>query len=245
MPRKKPDLDQPRRQLLLEALSYVLPEAQAQQAVKSLWGSLGGFSALMTAPQDELARLPGMNQDAARFLYLAMDLARACMEEQAGALKRVMDSASAVELFRPKFLGRKTEAVCLMLLDSRRRLLYNDILTEGAVGAVPVYIRKLVRLCIEYDASVAILAHNHPSGSALPSQGDMMVTKQVEMALEGIDASLRDHIILTEDGGSFSFMDSGMLGEMAGELRAGRREALDAVRERWAEMDFESGLSDS
>lgn len=245
MPRKKPDQDQPRRQLLLEAFSHILPEAQAQKAVKSLWSSLGSFSALMTAPQDELARLPGMNQDTARFLRLVMDLARACMEEQAGALKRVMDSASAVELFRPKFLGRKTEAVCLMLLDSRRRLLYNDILAEGAVGAVPVYIRKLVRLCIEYDASVAVLAHNHPSGSAMPSHGDMMVTKQVEMALEGIDASLRDHIILTADGGSFSFMDSGILGEITGDLRAGRREALNDVRERWTEMDLERGLSDS
>lgn len=243
MARKKADREEARRrELLLEALAYILPEDQAQRAVKSLWGSLGSFSTLMTAPQEELARLPGMDQDAARFLRLTMDLARACMEEQAGELKRVVDSASAAELFRPKFLGRKTEAVCLMLLDSRRRLLYNDILAEGSVGAVPVYIRKLVKLCIDYDAYAAILAHNHPSGSALPSQEDMVVTKQVEMALSGIDASLRDHIILASDGSSFSFMDSGMLGEISGSLRAGRREALNGARARWGDLDLERGL---
>ncbi len=232
MGRKKADIEEARRrELLLETLGYILPKEQAQRAAKSLWSSLGGLSSMFAAPWEELARLPGMNEDAARFLHLATALARACMEEEAGALKRVTDSACAVELFRPKFLGRTTEAVCLMLLDSRRRLLYNDILAEGSVGAVPVYIRKLVKLCIDYNAFVAILAHNHPSGSALPSQEDMVVTRQVQLALTGIDASLRDHIILAADS-SFSFMDSGMLSDITAQLQRARRESLDSVRGR-------------
>ena len=95
----------------------------------------------------------------------------AYLEDSSRDLKHVYDTDSAVELFRPKLLGRTTEAVCLMLLDGQARLLYNDILSEGSISAVPVYIRRLLQLCIRYDAQHVLLAHNHPSGVALPSDG--------------------------------------------------------------------------
>lgn len=220
-----------RLRLLREVLEYLLPEDQAEQAMREMCGTFGGFGNILAAPEKELVKLPGMTSQAARFLRLAADLARACLEEDAGKLKRVMDFYSAVDVLRPKFLGRKTEAVGVLLLDSGRKLLYSGIINEGAISAVPLYVRRLVRMCIDYDAESVVLAHNHTSGSVTPSPEDMVMTKQVEMALSGIDISLRDHIILS-DGDEFSFLNSGILSQLAEEVLEGRRLQLEVVRKK-------------
>lgn len=224
--------------LLREALGYVLPEEQAERAVDGMLGTLGSFGAIVTAPEGELARIPGMDAGSARFIKLIMDLARACMEDQAELMKRVTDTRSAMELFRPKFIGRKTEAVCLMLLDSQMRLLYNDVLNEGSIGAVPVYIRRLVRLCIDHNAQVAVLAHNHPSGRALPSQEDIVVTRQIQAALMSIDATLLDHIIFAGDD-VMSFQECGILRTGAAKIIRERREDAEDARKMADELHWE------
>lgn len=202
-----------RRELLRQALDYVLPSGKAEAAVSTLLGRFGGFSGVFLAPQEELAR--------------------AYLEDSSQDLARVYDADSAIALFRPKFLGRSTEAVCLMLLDSRGRLLYNDFITEGAVSAVPIYIRPLLQLCIRYDAQHVLLAHNHPSGNAAASRNDITATRQVEMALESIEATLNDHIIFAGED-TLSFAQCGWLGQIKEEVRDYRREELQAAREQEA-----------
>lgn len=239
--RKKPYLlglppqEEARRKLLREALRYVLPTPQADEAVEAMMGVFGSFSAVFSAPMAELVRVPGVGQECANFLRLTMDLAKACMEDQAEGLKRIFDTPSAVDAFRPKFLGRKTEAVCLMLLDGRGRLIYNGIFSEGSVSEVPVYIRRLVQLCIEYDAQCVMLAHNHPSGNAMPSRNDIVATRQIEMALESIDAELRDHIIFAGND-FYSFESGGLLSLGRETVREYRYGALEAARR--AEQEF-------
>ena len=187
-----------------------------------------------------LAALLGEKR-APRYLRLTTELARAYLEDSSRDLKHVYDTDSAVELFRPKLLGRTTEAVCLMLLDGQARLLYNGILSEGSISAVPVYIRRLLQLCIRYDAQHVLLAHNHPSGNAAASQNDIVATRQVEMALESIDATLNDHIIFAGDD-YHSFAKSGWLWTAKREVRRQRQEELQASREEEREILRRGGL---
>ena len=200
----------------------------------------GSFAGVFLAPEEELAALLGEKR-APRYLRLTTELARAYLEDSSRDLKHVYDTDSAVELFRPKLLGRTTEAVCLMLLDGQARLLYNDILSEGSISAVPVYIRRLLQLCIRYDAQHVLLAHNHPSGNAAASQNDIVATRQVEMALESIDATLNDHIIFAGDD-YHSFAKSGWLWTAKREVRRQRQEELQASREEEREILRRGGL---
>ena len=228
------------RTLLQEALSFVLPERQAQRFTAMLLERFGSFAGVFLAPEEELAALLGEKR-APRYLRLTTELARAYLEDSSRDLKHVYDTDSAVELFRPKLLGRTTEAVCLMLLDGQARLLYNDILSEWSISAVPVYIRRLLQLCIRYDAQHVLLAHNHPSGNAAASQNDIVATRQVEMALESIDATLNDHIIFAGDD-YHSFAKSGWLWTAKREVRRQRQEELQASREEEREILRRGGL---
>ena len=218
----------------------MLPERQAQRFTAMLLERFGSFAGVFLAPEEELAALLGEKR-APRYLRLTTELARAYLEDSSRDLKHVYDTDSAVELFRPKLLGRTTEAVCLMLLDGQARLLYNDILSEGSISAVPVYIRRLLQLCIRYDAQHVLLAHNHPSGNAAASQNDIVATRQVEMALESIDATLNDHIIFAGDD-YHSFAKSGWLWTAKREVRRQRQEELQASREEEREILRRGGL---
>lgn len=221
------------RRLLRQVLEYFMPIPKAEEVAATLLDRFGGFEGVFLAPQEELARTVG--EQAARYLRLTTHLARAYLEEKNQGLKRVYDTESAVELFRPKFLGRSTEAVCLMLLDGRGRLIYNDVLSEGSITAVPIYIRRLLQLCILYDAQNVLLAHNHPSGNAAPSRNDMIATRQVEMALESIDATLNDHIIFAGED-HLSFAQSGWLVSIKRDVRLRRKEEVYSTRETEREV---------
>lgn len=233
--KKKPNPNEIRRmQLLREVLESRMPAEQAGKAVQFMWRTWGSLGNIVLAPEESLAAAPGVDEGIARYLHLTLELARACLEEQSDGVKRVADKQTAVELFLPMYFGRRTEAVGAILLDSSRRVIYCGIICEGAVSAVPLYVRKLVRLCIDYEADSFLLAHNHISGSVEPSKQDILTTKQLELALGCIQVRLRDHIILT-DSDQFSFFESGLLRTMTGENLAERRmeltEALDLVDE--------------
>lgn len=213
--------------LLQELLGFLLSDGKARENAQRLMDVFGGPEGLFRAPQEELARAVGV--ETARYLHLTMELSKIYMEDSSRDLHRVFDTESAVELFAPKFLGRSTEAVALMLLDTRGRLLYNDVLTEGSISAVPIYIRRMLELCISYDAQNVMLAHNHPSGNPCASRNDLVATRQVQMALDAIDATLLDHIIVA--GADYlSFADCGILESNRKDLDSLRRGVMDAAR---------------
>lgn len=232
--RKKPSAreiaeEKERIKLLKEALGFVLPQEEAEKAVKSLQGVMGNFVNMATAPEEQLAKLPNMTKEAARFLHLTVELAKACMEGEAGRMKRIMDFRSSLDVLRPKFLGLKTEAVAVLLMDGNRQLLYSGILNSGSVSAVPLYVRQLVKLCIDFDAQEAVLAHNHPSGNVTPSQEDIIATERIAMALRDIDVSLNDHIIITVDD-EVSFLKSGLMEYITAETINKQRKSLNHAR---------------
>ena len=128
-----------------------------------------------------------------------MPLCRELLRQQNETGDRIIDAQTAYQMLSPFFLGRKEEAVGLLLLDSRGRKLYCGLVREGSVRTAPIYVRDLVRLVVAYNADSAILAHNHPSGSPVPSAGDMQATREIYRALDSIDCHMSDHLILAGD----------------------------------------------
>ncbi len=109
------------------------------------------------------------------------------------------------------FSQERNEAVYQICLDGKGKLLACRRLGEGSTSAVNLDVRKVVENAILHAASSVILAHNHPSGVALPSPDDHAATDRVRTALESIDVRLEDHIIVA-DHDFISFSESGYLG---------------------------------
>ena len=225
----------PGMELLEEALSLVMNRKKAGEAVDRMEEAFGSLAAVFRAPQGQLEDVARLEEIPRRYLQLTLELARSYLEDQAGQMLRIYDLRSRADAFRPKFLGKKNEIVCLMLLDGRGHLRYNDVLLEGSVSEVPIYLRKIVRLCIEYQVQQVVLAHNHPSGNPAPSRGDMLATCRVALALESIDAQLVDHLIFTEDD-MFSFQESGMLGSILRHNLSLHKETLTVVEEIYKQL---------
>ena len=109
-----------------------------------------------------------------------------------------------------RFAGEQHEVVYQLCLDRKGKLLTCKRLTEGSVASADLDIRKIVENAILCQASAVVLAHNHPSGVALPSQEDYAATDRVQAALATIGVELADHIIVA-DGDYVSMADSGFL----------------------------------
>lgn len=180
---------------LSKILYMIIKEHDIDIIAKQLIDSFGGFAGVLDAPLDELTAIEGVDDSAAKYIKSIKDTALFYIEDKNSSIKRVYDTDSAYEVLKSKFIGRKREAVALLLLDGRSRIVYNGIVNEGSVSEVPIYIRRIVELCLKFDAYTAIISHNHPSGNPIPSRNDLNATRDVEFALNGIDVDLIDHII--------------------------------------------------
>ena len=221
--------EEKRRQLLQETLGIVMTPRQAQKATENLLETLHSFRGVFAAPESILKSIPGMTDTAARLLRMVVQLSDAYMEDQSQTIQYVYDVPSAAEALRPKFAGRKTESIGLLLLDPQGRVVYNDLLGEGDFGEVPVYLRQILQLCVIYQAEEAYIAHNHPSGTLAPSGNDLLVTDRVITALRSINVELRDHIIFA-DSGFFSFRKNGVMDKMRYFVERAQGEQLENLR---------------
>jgi len=107
-----------------------------------------------------------------------------------------LTSPGAVRDFLTVTLGdRDCEYFCLLLLDSRHRVLRYVELFRGTIDGASVHPREVVKTAIEAQASAVVLIHNHPSQTADPSTADEVITKRLVDALALIDVRVLDHIL--------------------------------------------------
>jgi DNA repair protein RadC len=105
---------------------------------------------------------------------------------------------------------RPHEVFTLIYLDNRHRLIACQDLFRGTVDGSAVHPREVVKEALKHNAAAVILAHNHPSGVAEPSQADEQITRRVRDALALVDIRVLDHIIVA-GGDTTSFAERGLL----------------------------------
>ncbi|PHR20473.1 MAG: hypothetical protein COA41_04725 [Sphingopyxis sp.] len=92
------------------------------------------------------------------------------------------------------------EEVRVLFLDSRNRLISDEVVSRGTVSEAPIYPREILKRSLALDASALILAHNHPSGDPSPSDGDIEATRRLLTASEELGLTVHDHIIVGSEG---------------------------------------------
>jgi DNA repair protein RadC len=113
------------------------------------------------------------------------------------------------EFLSYKLGGYDREVFAILLMDSSHHLIEYRELFFGTIDAASVYPREVVKTVLEANSSAVIIAHNHPSGNAEPSQADQRITKRIVDALALIDVRVLDHIVVGRE--CVSFAEKGLL----------------------------------
>ena len=191
-------------------LYYAIPRRDTNPIAHALMERYGSLSAVLAAPVEDLKKVEGVGESAAILLKLAPQLYRKAKMSDAEQ-ETILSSVERVGAYLlERFAGEKNEVVYQLCLDRKGKLLVCKKLGEGGVTSADLDIRRLVENALLTGASSVVLAHNHPSGVALPSRDDYAATDRAKTALAVVGVALADHIIVA-DGDFVSMSDSGYL----------------------------------
>ena len=105
---------------------------------------------------------------------------------------------------------RQSEVFALILLNTQNQLIKFVELFNGTIDSASVYPREVVKTALSHNAAAVILAHNHPSGIAEPSEPDKAITKRLQQALQLVDIRTLDHLVVG-DTEAVSFAERGWI----------------------------------
>lgn len=97
---------------------------------------------------------------------------------------------------RLQLASQERELFMVLLLDNQNRLLAHETLFYGTISSTVVYPREVVKAALRHNAAAVILAHNHPSGFAEPSDADRNITARLKQALTLVEVRLLDHLVV-------------------------------------------------
>jgi DNA repair protein RadC len=218
-----PSAERPREKLLekgagalsdAELLAILLRNGTAGKSALDLARAIlirfGSLRHLVEADRARFCAEPGLGVARYAEIQAAAEISRRQLSEPLrvgpllGSPKATRDYLSA------RLRHLEHEVFCCLYLDKRHRLMHCEELFRGTIDGASVHPREIVKLALQRNAAAIIVAHNHPSGIAEPSQADELITQRVKEALALVDIRLLDHIIIG-DGVCVSLAERGLL----------------------------------
>jgi DNA repair protein RadC len=120
------------------------------------------------------------------------------------------DPTAASDFLRARIGHLPHEEFHAVWLDSQHAVIAVERLFSGSLASTEVHPRELVRKALQLNAAAVILAHNHPSGLAEPSQADKVLTTRVVEVLGMVGVRVLDHIVVGATA-TTSFASRGLL----------------------------------
>ncbi|SDV49368.1 DNA replication and repair protein RadC [Chitinasiproducens palmae] len=177
---------------------------------QALLARFGSLRALLHADRRVLAAVRGMGPAKLSKLQAVLQLVERALVENLRADAPFAGPANVKDYLRLTLGMRSREIFMCLYLDARHRLIASEEASRGTLTQTAVYPREIVREALMRNAVAVIVAHNHPSGQAAPSEADQRLTYRLKAALELMDVRLLDHMIVTHDS-VMSFAERGWL----------------------------------
>lgn len=198
-------------QVLELLLFHAIPRADTNPLAHLLLRRFGSLSAVLEADPRDLAMVEGIGKQAALFLSMIPPVTRRYFHDRVFRDRPQLTTSEGVaDYLVPLMAGRPEEVFYVLCLDTQCRVIYPALVSEGTVKDAHVHPRHVVEEAVRHRAASVILAHNHPSGTARPSNHDHLITRHLVQALGAIEIKVLDHIIIAGEQ-SFSFAREGIL----------------------------------
>ena len=175
-----------------------------------LLSRFGGMRGLLNAPAPQLESVKGIGPGRAALLVAVRECCNRYMQEKLAPGRAIGSPADSREFLLARLRDRPHEVFCCLFVDNRHRVLAFDELFRGTIDNTAVYPREVVKQALARNAAAVILAHNHPSGVAEPSDADRLITRRIRDALDLVDIRLLDHFVVG-DGTCVSLASRGLV----------------------------------
>ncbi len=181
-------------------LYYALPRRDTNALAHALLDRFGSFRAVLEADSSELCQIPGVGESAATLIRLVREMDRRYqLSRREGGRILLRETREAGDYLLPLFSYSTEETAYAVSLGSARNVIRCHRLASGMSNAVEFSAREIVELALQDKAVYLLLAHNHLSDTALPSNADIKTTHCVRAALHYIGVELCDHIIVCDN----------------------------------------------
>ena len=189
----------PEHRVLELLLFYAIPQGDTNVLAHRLMERFGSLAGVLDASVEDLCTVPGVGEHTAVLLRMIPGLCGRYVASRSNLGEIVDCSARVREVLEPYFFGARNEMVYVLCLDGKRKVLGVRKITEGSINAAEVTTRRITEEAMSLRASAVILAHNHVSGIAIPSQEDCSTTRYLKQVLEPIGIELLDHVVFCDD----------------------------------------------
>src|SRR5213080_2217040 len=163
---------------------------------QQLLARFGTLERLARASLGELREVKGVGRDKAIALKSAFTLAQRMARELQQETPLLDTPERIADLLREDNRLFDVEHFQVVLLNTRRKLLRVEQISQGTLDTILVHPRQVFKLAIAANASAIVLAHNHPSGDPTPSEADIKVTRDLIRAGQLLKIEVLDHVII-------------------------------------------------
>ena len=183
-------------ELIAILLRTGLKGMNAVEVGRQLLARFGSLQQLALASVDDLKKVKGIGRDKAVTLVAAFALARR-MEQERREESPVLDNpVTVVSFMRESNRLKNVEAFQVLLLNTRKKLIRVEEISEGTLDTILVHPREVFRCAIIAAAASIVVIHNHPSGESTPSEADIKVTRDLIRAGQLLKIELIDHVVV-------------------------------------------------
>jgi len=200
----------PDYELLELLLCLAQPRGDVKPLAKALIQRFGTFAEVIAADPARLRDVKGLGDTGVAALKTAEAAAVRLLRERVREAPVLSSWDRLLDYCRASMAYREIEQFRILFLDTKNRLIADELQQKGTVNHTPVYPREVVRRALELHATSVILVHNHPSGDPSPSKADIQMTLQIRNAAHAVGMTVHDHVIVGR-AGHLSFKAQGLL----------------------------------
>jgi DNA repair protein RadC len=186
-------------ELIALLLGHGTPGQSALDLARTLINSFGSIRGIFNATPEDLTQVRGIGNGKAVLLQAARECGTRYIRERLRPGVAITSPSDSRQFLLATLRDRPHEVFGCLFLDNRHRVLAFDELFRGTIDAAAVYPREVVKQALGRNAAAVILAHNHPSGVAEPSESDQIITRRIRAALELVDIRLLDHFVVGDN----------------------------------------------
>lgn len=204
-----PEQQRPRERLIAEGartltdaelLALVLRVGTRGRSAVELGHTLllhfGSLTRLFGASMEDFCAVHGMGPARYAELQAVLELAQRTIKEQLVLGEHLDSPDKAKRYLSTRMSGQRHESFTVLFLDVKNRLIATREMFCGTLTHTSVYPREVVKAALAHNAASLLLAHNHPSGTAEPSEADLVLTRALIQALALIDVRILDHFVV-------------------------------------------------